>query len=892
MFTPLAAKLHIPAPRQNSVARPRLLARLDTHPIALISAPAGAGKSTLLADWAAQTDRAVAWVSLDDDDNDPARFWSYLVTALHSVTAHAGQALLHALNSGSDAALQPLLIDLLNDLNRAERPGALVLDDYHAILAPDIHDGVRFLLEHLPATLRVVIATRVDPPLPLARWRVRDQLTELRGSDLQFTRDEAASFLARTMGLSLTAEQSQALTDRTEGWIAGLQLAALSLRGADDAPRVIAALTGAHQHVLDYLVEEVLAAQSADVQTFLMQTAILDRFCAPLCDAVLDRADSADVLIKLDKDNLFLVPLDAERQWFRYHRLFAELLRARLVSLRPTAPAQLHAKAAEWFEAAGSPEEAIGHALAAGKFDRAAQLIEHAWEAPLHAGQIVTVQRWLDALPVAALDARPLLRAAYGWTLVLRGRHAEAEPQVLAAEAALAAEPDETRTPLHTRTQAEIACLRSLIARVRGQAEEAQRYAEQAIALAPPESALLRGNAYVVLGQVYFDQGQLDRALAAYREALPLTLAGRSFVAVSLTRTYAALALRQQGRLHEAAAACREGLQLAAELGFEHLPAVSVIDVTLATILYEWNELAEAERYAAHAYELGRRGGYAEGQRVGGALLAKIRLAHGQLTEAGELLTELAAAPQSGAAAGIALLIDVQVRQRLALGEPEAALRLAGSLAEKVQSAPIIARTGAALILARALLAAGRTAEAYATLEECAATLEAHGHRGALIEALVVRARTLAALNQAERAQADLRRALTLAAPEGYVRVFVDEGQAVRSLLLELKDRLEPQTDEQLIRYAARLLAAFSPDDDDLESRLPPSANEALIEPLTDRELEVLRLMADGLTNSEIAAKLIVAESTVKKHINHLFDKLNAQTRVQAINTARHLGLI
>ena len=587
----LATKLYIPPLRKNVVSRPRLIERLNEGlcrdqgfgpQLTLISAPAGFGKTTLVSAWAAGCDRRIAWLSLEEGDSDPARFLTYLVAALRTVAPDIGEGVLRVLQAAQPqpADIEALLTALLNEITTLPDNIVLVLDDYHVIDAKAIDDGVTFFIEHLPPRLRLVIATREDPPLPLARLRARDQLTELRAADLRFTPAEAAEFLNQVMGLSLSTEDIAALEDRTEGWIAGLQLAALSMQGHQDVHGFVRAFAGDHRYIVDYLVEEVLQRQPEPVRSFLLQTAILDRLNGPLCDAVTGHAGSNVRLEALERGNFFVVPLDDRRYWYRYHHLFAEVLSAHLMAEQPDQVPILHRRASKWYEQNGSAADAIRHALAAEDFERAADLIELALPAMFRSRQDATALGWLRALPDELFHYRPVLSAQYGFALLGSGVIEGVEARLRDAERWLDTMADMSERPAASpadmvvvdeeefrRLPGSIAMHRAGLALVRGDVPETVTYARRALDLAPEDDHLLRGGATALLGLAYWTSGDLEAAHRSYAEGMAqLQLAGNISDAINGTITLADIRIAQ-GRLHEAMRTYERGLELATEQG-------------------------------------------------------------------------------------------------------------------------------------------------------------------------------------------------------------------------------------------------------------------------------------------------------------------------------------
>jgi LuxR family maltose regulon positive regulatory protein len=896
----LTTKLFVPPPRPNLVPRARLVARLDEglrpgRRLTLLSAPAGFGKTTLLGAWIAGHDSPVAWLSLDADDDEPARFWRYVIAALQTLYPGLGRDALDLLTTAPPLPAHTILGALLNDIAALPRspslaPILLVLDDYHLIATPQIHAGLAFLLEHQPPTLHLVIATRADPPLPLSRLRARGQLTELRADDLRFSPGEAATFLNAVMGLDLAAGDVAALEARTEGWIAGLQLAALSLQGRADARRFIAAFSGSHHYVLEYLVEEVVRRQAEPVRRFLVQTSILDRLRGPLCDAVTGGDESHAMLADLHRRNLFLVPLDDEHRWYRYHHLFADLLRNLLRSeLPPEQIRALHLRASVWFEQRGDPTDAIGHALRADDFKRAAGLIEAEAQNLIAHGRVATLLRWVEALPAGVLHHRPRLRLFHGWALSLAGR-VDAAAQVL----------HETRTLLHgLAPSSEVEALRgqlaALLTGIATQREEPAvviREAREALAHLPADDRLSRARVYVALGTAYAYENDAQAALHTWQEARDLALdAGNPFLATAAIEMLAGTQIYHAGQLRAAAASLHQVLELGTTSEGRRLPFTATTHALLAEIYLEWNDLDTAAGYLEHAIELFRQAGIGYGlvhTYCAAARLAWARQDPQAASAALHLAEEaLAAHPMWHM---VLHLAAYQVRLRLWLGDVEAAARWAwgepATLRREVPDPlPNYLREVQRISRAWVHLARRETEQALLALAGLEERASATGRLAHAIEIALVTALARQAQGDAAAALEAFERAMSWAAPERYVRLFVEAGADVIPLLRHAAPAgAQPG-------YASRLLAAF---DADAGTRAPapqvPGA-QSLPDPLTPREREVLALICDGLSNHEIATRLTVTLNTVKKHSSNIYGKLGVRSRTQAMVRAQELGL-
>ena len=868
----LSTKLYVPPARLNGVPRPRLIERLDeglfaSRKLSLISAPAGFGKTTLVSEWLASCECPIAWLSLDEGDNDPTRFIAYVVAAMQTIAADIGEGVLDALQSPQPPPTESLLTSLLNDI--ATMPGSfiLVLDDYHLIDSQPVDQALMFLVEHLPPQMHTVIATREDPHIPLARLRARGQLTELRAADLRFSPAEAADFLNRVMGLSLSAEDITALEARTEGWIAGLQLAAVSMRGQKDATSFIKSFTGSHRFVLDYLVEEVLGQQPESIQTFLLATSILDRMCGPLCEAVLcdPSLSGQETLEYLECSNLFLVPLDNERRWYRYHHLFAELLRQRLQQRDDVAG--LHLRASQWYEDQRLELEAFQHAAAANDVERAGRLIRER-SMPVHSLPVATaILNWLESLPRPVLDARPWLWVRSATSTLMAGQVTGVEEKLQAAEAAMkgAALDDKTRDVI-----GQVAAIRATLALLRSEPDATIMQAQHALEYLRPDNVHFRSRATWGLGSGYRLKGDRARARQAYTEAIHLA-SGSTYYTV-LASTSLAQLLESENELRQAAEIYQRSMKMLADLG---PPDASEEYIGLARIFYEWNDLDAAEQHGQQALQQARRYDRVIDRFIGcEVFLARLKLARGDVDDAAAMLAE---AQQSARQGNFTLRLPeiaaARVRVLLQQGQVDAAAQLA-----QQYELP--------LSRARVLLAKGDPPAALAVLRPFREQMEAKGWADERLRATVLEALAAHAQGAKDRAMQALGDALAMAEPGGFIRLFVDEGAPMAELLTEAAARgLMPD-------YVGRLLSAFTADQPQPEPEPAPSLSPPLSEPLTERELEVLRLIAEGLSNQEICERLFLALDTVKGHNRRIFSKLQVQRRTEAIARARELGLL
>ena len=904
----LTTKLHLPRSRGGFLARPRLLERLTegtASELTLVCAPAGFGKTALLADWAHRSQQPAAWLSLDEGDNDPGRFWRYAATALDQVRAGIGQQL-DVLLDPPPRSFEAVVTALVNQLATQPDQVVLVLDDYHLIEAKPVHESVGLLLGHLPPQLRLVLASRADPPLPLARLRARGQLAELRERDLRFTTDEAAAVLHAGLGTDLPDAAVAALTARTEGWAAGLQLAALSLRGHADPAAFVAGFTGSHRYVLDYLTQEVLARQPAELVRFLLETSVLARLSGPLCDAVTGRADSQQLLERIERANLFLVPLDEERRWWRYHHLFADLLQARLQQEQPERPPQLHRAAAAWCQQHGLVDQAVHHAVAAGDAAWAARVVDRHAQALLERGEGATLHRWLAVLPPDVVGSQPRLCMAQVVTALVDGRIDEAEALLAQAERAVnltePPEPPPARTPSGLgNVAATLAWLRAELARRRGDADATIRFAKETLALADADDRFLGGFGRWNLAVGTLLQGRAADAETTLAElAAELRAAGQQRYFAVNTHYMLAQAHRAQGRLGAALHSCQQGLELAMPAGAPALPVAGYAHIGLAELLRERGELDVALEHATHGVALCRQLGYGQSVGTGLATLAWVRQARGDQAGALAAIGEAEqAVPDPEVIVDLILPVAVQrARLLLAHGQLAEAARWARQRGLDAADAPGYARERGYLVLARVLLAQQEPDQALGLLARLHDLAAAQGRAGSVLEIRTLQALGLAASGDQQGALEALAEALTLGWQEGYVRVFVDEGAPMAALLRKLV--VAAAKGHALAAapppapYLERLLAAFQQAGLPVLPRSRPggAAVAGLVVPLSGRELEVLGLLAAGRSNQAIAEELVVTVETVKSHVGHILDKLGVANRTQAVARARELGLL
>ena len=908
MSTPiLATKLYIPPPRPKIVLRPRLIERLNEglssgRKLTLISASAGFGKTTLVSEWVAGCERPVAWLSLDEGDNDPTRFLTYLVAALQTIAANIGEGVLGALQSPQPPPIESILTALLNEITTIPDNFILVLDDYHIIDSKPVDNALTFLLEHLPPQMHLVIATREDPHLPLSRLRVRGQLTELRAADLRFTPSEAAEFLNQVMGLNLSAEDIASLENRTEGWIASLQLAALSMQGHQDTTSFIKSFTGSHHFVLDYLVEEVLQQQSESIQTFLLRTSILDRLCGPLCDAVLGSpsASGQKTLEYLEHANLFIVPLDNERRWYRYHHLFADVLRMHLMAEQPDQVSALHRRASEWYEHNGSTDNAIRHALAAEDFERAATLIELAEPEMRRSRQGATVTElgWLKALPDELVHFRPVLSVAYAFALFGSGELGAVEPRLRDAERWLDTTADTAGMVVvdeeeFRRLPGMIALLRAAQALARGDMPETVKNAQRVLDLAPEDAHLMLGGAASELGLAAWASGDLEAARRMTADGMAnVRRAGYISSAIGGSIVLADIQIAQ-GRLHEAMTTYERALQWATEPGAPVLRGAADMYVGMSALHREHNDLKTATQHLLTSQALGELAGLPQNPYRWCAAMARIREAQGDLDGALDLLDQAERLYDGNFSPNVRPIATRKIRVWVAQGRLGEALGWAREQGLSVENELSYLHEFDHITLARVLLARyqsdradGSISGVMGLLERLLKAAEEGGRKGSVIEILVLQAIAYHAQGDLPAALLPLQHALALAEPEGYVRMFLDEGSSMMQLLREASAR------EIMPDYTDKLLAAFEAEKRKSEDKpdLPPA--QPLIEPLSQRELKILQLIAQGLSNREIGERLFLALDTIKGHNRKIFDKLQVQSRTEAIARARELGLL
>ena len=890
----LSTKLSIPPLRSRLVQRQRLIQKLNQGlecGLVLISAPAGYGKSTLLSAWLSRIEVATSWLSLDDRDNDPSRFLVYLAAALQGIDPSIDESFESTLGFTQQPEVEAHLTHLINDIAKLKRHICLILDDYHSIQNQIIHQAVSFLLEHRPAQLHLVIATRADPPLPLAKLRAKSEMMELRLSDLRFTTQEAADFLNHTMGLKISTEDVPRITRRTEGWIAGLQMAALSMQSTNDVSGFITAFTGSHHYVFDYLLEEILGRQSPEIHRFLLYTSILDQLTGPLCDALLEGDEestptrsSSVILEELEHANLFIVPLDNEHHWYRYHPLFAELLRGHLQQNDSSHLPVLQIRASAWFEAQGLISDAIRHSLAASDWERVVRLISANIFALLEQNELNNVARQIESLTSENSPARPWLLIGRAWLAAYTGQLSSVEPILKMVETEISSLNSEQE--LQT-LGGHIAAIRAYINWISDKRGIAARAAQVALEWLPETERLIRCQAATLLGLTI---SETNPRIQAFEQALTYARESRVSHVTIFAHGCWAWFLAMQGRLHEAHAACHEAMQLAqTSITHQPLPTLSHVFTTMSFVLCEWNDLEGALSYSRKAVDLARRWEQADALHFALDNFGYALFASGDVAGAFDTLRQAWHVAHRTSSWFEEISIAQEVEWLLAQDNLEAALQrmhLAKLDIEESYNLPFISFKSQIMPLTyvKIFLAQKEYHKALPLIASLLEYLENKDLGYYIVRVLTWQARAYQGIRQEAQALASLKRALMLAAPEGFIRTFISMGHGLIPLLHQARTaRITPD-------YVDLLLAEFSRDSKG--QPVETAVSSVLVEPLSDRETDVLKLLAQGCTDKKIAEGLVIARETVHKHLKNIYGKLDVHSRTEAILRARELGLL